>query len=486
VDDQEYRLGVRIDTNQVDPATRKVRELRKELQDLERSDYFSGKAEVRIGLQRQLAAAERSMMTFKAQAEDTGRVSAKSAQGVLALANSVQDFAAAGVRGISNNIPQIIAGLGGGAGLAGAAMLAAVAVDQLGANWDKLSGFFGQSKVETEAERMERLAKATKLTADEARELAAGQERQAAKKAAAAAPDAEQAGGAATVQAMVRRVGGPEAQRMVAAALNRANALPDDEADDTPFQKARREKLRGDAAVLLQRAQGQSGTLGQQDAARRFLENSGINAFEAGVKADPLAFEKQAEEFKKRQLELADEQIRKEKELTAALNEQAKADEKASREAFERQRQQIRAEEEAETKRQAARRDRMVNDLDRQSGNNAEALAGQIAALTLGQAYGGEGLDLGQAADYARGQLAAQYQQSEVFGGMGLNRDAAERLAAQQVQAAFPMASRQADIQAQMFPDAKELARQQAEANVLMRRSLSEGIPIRVRKTGWR
>lgn len=58
------------------------------------------------------------------------------------------------------------------AGLSAGLQLAAVAAIQFYNHWDQLLEVFGSGKVETEAEAMERLGKATRLTADEAERLA--------------------------------------------------------------------------------------------------------------------------------------------------------------------------------------------------------------------------------------------------------------------------------------------------------------------------
>ncbi len=52
--------------------------------------------------------------------------------------NSMQDFQAAGLRGILNNIPQVITALGGSAGLAGVVTIAAVAFEQFRPQIEKL------------------------------------------------------------------------------------------------------------------------------------------------------------------------------------------------------------------------------------------------------------------------------------------------------------------------------------------------------------
>lgn len=62
----------------------------------------------------------------------TTAVSTNFAQGVLQASRGIQDFAAAGLNGIINNVEGIAAGFGLGSGVAGAATLAAVAIQQLG------------------------------------------------------------------------------------------------------------------------------------------------------------------------------------------------------------------------------------------------------------------------------------------------------------------------------------------------------------------
>lgn len=85
-----------------------------------------------------------------------------------------------GLRGVVNNIPNLIASLGLGAGLAGVVGIAAVAVSQLVSHWEQLAGAFGASTTQTEAERMEALAKATARTVDETATLAQYKREQAA------------------------------------------------------------------------------------------------------------------------------------------------------------------------------------------------------------------------------------------------------------------------------------------------------------------
>lgn len=66
-----------------------------------------------------------------------------------------------------NNIQPFIYGLTGSAGWSAAAGIAVVSANQLYQQWDKLEALMGVSHVETEAQEMERLGKATGKTADE-------------------------------------------------------------------------------------------------------------------------------------------------------------------------------------------------------------------------------------------------------------------------------------------------------------------------------
>lgn len=101
-----------------------------------------------------------------------------SGMGLLVLSQAVDDIQY-GFRAIVNNIPQMGMALGSVLGkstewsmkFGGALGIAAVAVNLLITHWDDLMGMMGLGKVLTEAEQMEKLAKATKLTADEQERL---------------------------------------------------------------------------------------------------------------------------------------------------------------------------------------------------------------------------------------------------------------------------------------------------------------------------
>jgi hypothetical protein len=99
-------------------------------------------------------------------AAGSGRGYASSGQAMLQLGYAIDDLQY-GLKGIINNIPQVALSMGAGAGIAGVASIAAVAIELLAKNWDTLAAMFGTGKVRTEAEELDALAKATHRAADE-------------------------------------------------------------------------------------------------------------------------------------------------------------------------------------------------------------------------------------------------------------------------------------------------------------------------------
>lgn len=110
---------------------------------------------------------------------EAGKQSAAGARAVLELSRGVEDFTTGGPIGLLNNIPGIFESVGSAvglsagavAGLTGGVSILATAAYILWRNWDGVMGALGQGKIETEAEEMERLEKATKRTADETKRL---------------------------------------------------------------------------------------------------------------------------------------------------------------------------------------------------------------------------------------------------------------------------------------------------------------------------
>lgn len=76
-----------------------------------------------------------------------------------------------GIGGVVNNIPGLVLAMGGTMGIAGVVSVVSVGVNQLVKHWDDLRKMFVGPEVETAAEHLERLEKATKRTAEETAEL---------------------------------------------------------------------------------------------------------------------------------------------------------------------------------------------------------------------------------------------------------------------------------------------------------------------------
>jgi|GEM_PF-4188423 len=98
-------------------------------------------------------------------------------QGLMQLGYIADDIQY-GFSGIVNNIAPLAYGLGGSAGLAAGLQITAVAAHQLYVHLDDLKDALGVSGVRTEAEEMERLAKATSRTAEETEKLNRYKEKQ--------------------------------------------------------------------------------------------------------------------------------------------------------------------------------------------------------------------------------------------------------------------------------------------------------------------
>lgn len=81
--------------------------------------------------------------TLRVHQDNGARSGANFGQAMLQGSRGVQDFAAAGVPGVVNNLESLASALGLGAGAAGAVTLVAVAVDMLVRNGDKLGSLFG-------------------------------------------------------------------------------------------------------------------------------------------------------------------------------------------------------------------------------------------------------------------------------------------------------------------------------------------------------
>lgn len=141
-----------------------------------------GRLEVEIaadtgGLDRELERVQRGLQRVGREGDAAGAAlrqaggrSRDLSQGALQAAAALDDLQY-GLRGVLNNIPGLVLGLGGGAGLAGALQIGAIAANALASHWDEIAAAFGSAGTATEAERMERLERATARTVEETGEL---------------------------------------------------------------------------------------------------------------------------------------------------------------------------------------------------------------------------------------------------------------------------------------------------------------------------
>jgi hypothetical protein len=208
------RASVGIDDSTVDPALAKIKAAMDETAARMKALTASfGQGEMAAAeFAREMGKLEASQRSYqRAAALVTPAVGAATAStrqlgnSVLYASNAFQDFSAAGMRGVTNNIPQLVMALGGGAGLAGTMMVVGMGVQALEPMFGRLAGavgdLFGQlsdSPVETAAQEMDRLGKATHRTADEQERLnKLKKEAQQDEQQRNARPEAEKATGAA-------------------------------------------------------------------------------------------------------------------------------------------------------------------------------------------------------------------------------------------------------------------------------------------------
>jgi hypothetical protein len=138
-----------------------------------------------------------------------------------------------GIKAVGNNIVYMTSMLGPWGGAVGLGVVGAI---QLYEHWDSIAKLFGQGHTETEAERMERLAKATNRTAAETAELNKHKREEAAFEAAMPPTKAEAESSKAAVD-VVRERGGPiDLARRLAAARAEAEG-PETGLDDADAKK---------------------------------------------------------------------------------------------------------------------------------------------------------------------------------------------------------------------------------------------------------
>lgn len=134
--DIDIRLRTTADTRGAKQATRSIQDLERELQDATKA-FRSAAA----GSKEFTEAAAR-IRTINAEIKNTSRAAGSlgsrgnAGMAVLEFSRAFED-AQYGIRGVLNNIPLLVASLGGGAGLAGIISIAAVAGSQL---WSRMNG----------------------------------------------------------------------------------------------------------------------------------------------------------------------------------------------------------------------------------------------------------------------------------------------------------------------------------------------------------
>lgn len=171
----------------------------------------------------------------------TGRAATAAGAGMGGAANGGRDFgrsllevsrlaedAQYGIAGVLNNIPTLVMAMGGGGGVAGAISLVAVGANLVYKNWDSIAGLWREGHTETEAERMERLGKATHRTAEEQKELNKHKALQSSIEKVAGTQSRDQQNSAAGINSAIGIVGGATATADLTRVLLRLSGLAED------------------------------------------------------------------------------------------------------------------------------------------------------------------------------------------------------------------------------------------------------------------
>ena len=134
-------------------------------------------------LQAELTQAKKAADRLSGGTRDGGRA-------IMEFSRATED-AQYGLAGVLNNLPGLVAALGGGAGLAGVISLVSVGAYQLYKHWDELADLWGGGHTKTQAQEMEELAKKTEKTAAETEKLAKWEETRKRMAAQGAKPEAQ-------------------------------------------------------------------------------------------------------------------------------------------------------------------------------------------------------------------------------------------------------------------------------------------------------
>lgn len=149
----------------------------------ESGKFVKVSAEERAGLKERIKIQQQDTVTTTgavAAKKELGKSSSNSAMGILALSNAFQD-AQYGMAGMINNIPGIVAGMGLGMGVAGAAQAAAVGIQILSKSFNSAEDPIKKAALELRnanaeinftAESMDRSVEATKKATAAQKDLA--------------------------------------------------------------------------------------------------------------------------------------------------------------------------------------------------------------------------------------------------------------------------------------------------------------------------
>lgn len=204
--------------------------------------------------------------------------------------DDLQYVAEQGLRPIIGNLMQMSPIIG----------IAAIGVNLLWNNWDKLGDLLGEGHTETEAERMERLEKATNRTVEETRELNKHKRIQGDIEAAIAAQSKEQKEAASGVSGVLGVVGGEQAVKDLTAALIAMDksitpdSNPDWVASHTEALRHQAEALYGAASAgNIQAANAIRETLTGTNAGRNSVTGQTLAQGDADVRRKAVAAEEQ-------------------------------------------------------------------------------------------------------------------------------------------------------------------------------------------------
>jgi hypothetical protein len=529
--DESVGLKFDADTQEIDRLKAKLNELRATMRDLdayESQGAYSGAARERAKLNKELGATERALKKLGDAQDVAGKSSRNMGNAVFIASNALQDFQAAGLRGVTNQVGQLSTALGLGAGLAGVMMVGGVLAEQYGGQL--MAAVDPLTKLRDRAAEAQgtlgRLGVSAERTFAMMGVEAADRVRGAGGSVLAQAgmgmtADARAAGGAvgrglaefddpalrsklATMEFSRQQQASPERAEAEAAleSLRRQKASPDpvkrliqgptidahikhaqetlDTIDAGLVDAATKavEELAGRAAMGDKAARNElMGKL--EPAAREFVQKHLDNTERAMLTAEGEAIEREFLQRKdaadKAKLDIIK---RWQDDNTAQMGDAAdrqKEQEKHARDFEDRKdRDRKRLEREADQ--------RNLTDMDRAAnltGINEGGLAQAMTWMRASRKAGGRGMDQGAALEAAQEMTRLQLMRPQWAGGAGMGEAEAGTMAARMVAEAAPEADEALRNLASTFaPSADQLAQQIATNNEVHRRLLSEGVRI--------